>query len=437
MANIVVIVGRPNVGKSTFFNRLVEKQKAIMDDEPGVTRDRNYGYAEWIGKNFTVVDTGGYIADSVDIFQMSIRKQVLDALEEATVILFLVDCGDGITEYDKDIARVLRTIKKPVFLVANKADNPQRVFVANEFYALGISDTIFPIASASGYGTGELLDAVVLHLQDEDASAPGKEIPRIAILGKPNVGKSSFTNALLGKERVIVTDIAGTTRDSIDSHYTLFQKNFILTDTAGMRRKSKVKNNDVEFFSVLRSIQALQDSDVCIVMVDAQSGLEAQDVSIIHLAAKYKKGILIMVNKWDLILKDQKTADAMRKTFQEKLGTMDYIPIIFASVLQKQRILQTIELAISVHENRIKHINTSQLNEVMGKEIEHYPPPSIKGKHIKIKYITQLPTKTPSFAFFCNHPQYIKESYQRFLSNKIREKFDFTGSPITIFFRQK
>lgn len=424
------------MGKSTFFNRLIEKKKAIMDNEPGVTRDRHYGYAEWIGKYFTVIDTGGYVVGSDDIFETAIRQQVVEALEEASVILFMVDCGEGVTPWDRDFANVVRSVNKPVLVVANKADNSERIFAANEFYELGLGEHLFPISSNSGSGTGELLDEVVKHFEEDGDEDPGKDIPRIAILGRPNVGKSSFLNTLVGKERTIVTNIAGTTRDAIDTHYNLFNKDFILTDTAGIRKKAKVKE-DIEFFSVLRSIQALQDSDVCIVMLDATQGLEAQDMSIINLAGKYKKGIMIMVNKWDLVEKDEKTADKFTKTMQEKLGDMGYIPIIFTSVITKKRIFQAIELAMEIHENRIKKIPTSKLNDVMLKEIEKYPPPSVKSKLINIKYVTQLPTKTPSFAFFCSHPQYVKESYQRYLTNKLREHFDFTGSPITLFFRQK
>ena len=424
------------MGKSTLFNRLIEKKKAIMDNEPGVTRDRHYGYAEWIGKYFTVIDTGGYVVGSDDIFETAIRKQVVEALEEASVILFMVDCFDGITAWDKDFAQVVRTVKKPVLVVANKADNAERLYMANEFYQLGLGEHVFPISSNSGSGTGELLDEVVKHFEVDGDEDPGKDIARIAILGRPNVGKSSFLNALIGKERTIVTDIAGTTRDAIDTHYKLYGKDFILTDTAGIRKKAKVKE-DIEFFSVLRSIQALQDSDVCIVMIDATQGLEAQDLSIINLAHKYKKGLMLMVNKWDLVEKDEKTADQYKKAMEAKLGDMAYIPIIFTSVLTKKRIFQAIELAMKVHENRIKKVATSKLNDIMLKEIEKYPPPSVKGKIINIKYITQLPTKTPSFAFFASNPQYVKDGYERYLTNRLRDHFEFTGSPITIFFRQK
>lgn len=434
MANILAIVGRPNVGKSTLFNRLVEKKQAIMDNESGVTRDRHYGYGEWNGKKFTVIDTGGYVEGSDDIFEGAIRTQVKEALEEATAILFMVDCDTGLHGLDQDFANVVREIDKPIFLVANKADNQEKHLASNEFYNLGMDADLFPIAAASGTGTGDLLDAVVKEFDDEELIKD--DVPRIAILGRPNVGKSSFVNALVGKERSIVTDIAGTTRDAINTRYNLFGKDFILTDTAGIRRKSKVKEN-IEFYSVLRAIQALQDSDVCIVMIDADTGLESQDMNIIGLAHKYKKGIVLMVNKWDLQEKDSKTADTYRKFLEEKLGPMSYIPVIFTSVLNKQRIMQTLELALQVFDNRSRKISTSKLNEIMGKEIEHYPPPAVRGHYIKIKYITQLPTHTPTFAFFCNFPQYIKEPYHRYLTNRMREHFDFRGVPIKMVFRKK
>ncbi|MTI40459.1 ribosome biogenesis GTPase Der [Fulvivirga lutimaris] len=434
MANIVAIVGRPNVGKSTLFNRLVEQRKAIMDDESGVTRDRHYGHGEWVGKYFTVVDTGGYVTGSDDKFESEIRKQVVLALEEATVILFMVDSFAGLTDLDKDFANLLRSSKKPVFIVANKADTAERSHMAMEFYALGMGE-VYPIAAASGSGTGELLDEVVKHL-DEGIENPDLGIPKIAILGRPNVGKSSFLNALLGKERTIVTDEAGTTRDAINTRYKMFNKDFILTDTAGIRKKSKVKE-DIEFYSVLRSIQALQDSDVCIFLIDATLGLEGQDMSIIGLAQKYNKGMIIMVNKWDLIEKETNTAEKFKKELISKLGLLDYVPIIFTSVIKKQRIFQAIEKAIEVNENRTRKIPTSKLNELMLPEIENNPPPALKGKYIKIKYITQLPVHTPTFAFFCNLPQYIKAPYERYLENKLRKHFDFEGVPIRLFFRKK
>ncbi|SNT11211.1 GTP-binding protein [Ekhidna lutea] len=434
MANILAIVGRPNVGKSTLFNRLVEKKQAIMDNESGVTRDRHYGYGEWNGKKFTVIDTGGYVEGSDDIFEGAIRTQVKEALEEATAILFMVDCDTGLHGLDQDFANVVREIKKPIFLVANKADNQEKLLASNEFYNLGMDANLYPIAAASGAGTGDLLDDVVKEFSDEELER--EDVPRISILGRPNVGKSSFVNALVGKERSIVTNIAGTTRDAINTRYNLFEKDFILTDTAGIRKKSKVKEN-IEFYSVLRAIQALQDSDVCIVMIDAETGLESQDMNIIGLAHKYKKGIVLMVNKWDLQEKDSKTADNYRKFLEEKLGPLNYIPVIFTSVLTKQRIMQTLELALQVYENRSRKIPTSKLNEIMGKEIENYPPPAVRGHYIKIKYITQLPTHTPTFAYFCNFPQYVKEPYQRYLTNRMREHFDFRGVPIKMVFRKK
>lgn len=434
MANIIAIVGRPNVGKSTFFNRLVERRQAIMDNESGVTRDRHYGYGEWIGKHFTAIDTGGYVTGSDDVFEGAIRGQVEEAMEEASVILFMVDCGDGLVGLDNDFARIVRGLKKPVIVVANKADNQERMFQANEFYELGLGD-VFPISATSGAGSGELLDEVVKHFPD-DGDLPEDGIPRIAILGRPNAGKSSFVNALLGKERTIVTDVAGTTRDSINTHYTLFDKDFILTDTAGLRKKSKV-HEDIEFYSVMRALQALQDSDVCVVMVDATRSLEAQDLNIIGLANKYKKGLLIMVNKWDLIEKDSNTMKKFSAELDEKLGQMTWIPKIFTSVTEKQRIFQAIELAVRVYDNRVRKVPTSQLNDAMLPEIERYPPPALKGKYIKIKYMTQLPTKSPTFAFFCNLPQYIKEPYERYLENRLREHFDFEGVPIKLVFRKK
>jgi GTP-binding protein len=437
MANIVAIVGRPNVGKSTFFNRLVGQRKAIMDDESGVTRDRHYGYAEWIGKNFTVVDTGGYVHGSDDIFEESIRKQVQLAIDEATVILFMVDVEAGVTGLDEEFANVLRRSKKPIYIVANKADTFQRGHQAGEFYALGVGEEIFPISSQHGSGTGDLLDEVVKHFQTEDAENPDEGIPKIAIMGRPNVGKSSFVNLLLGEERNIVTDIAGTTRDSIHSRYNAFGKEFILIDTAGLRRKSKV-HEDIEFYSVMRSIRALEEADVAVVMIDATRGLEAQDVNIIGLADKNKKGIVILVNKWDLVEnKETNTAKEFEEMIYEKLGSMTYMPILFVSVLTKQRVHKAIEQIIEVYEKKRMKISTSKLNEVMLKEIENYPPPAVKGKHIKIKYATQIPTHNPTFAFFCNLPQYIRESYTRFLENKIRKHFGFEGVPINVIYKKK
>jgi GTP-binding protein len=437
MANIVAIVGRPNVGKSTLFNRLVERRQAIMDNESGVTRDRHYGYSEWNGRHFTVIDTGGYVEGSDDIFEGEIRKQVKEALSEASVILFMVDTMTGLHGLDQDFANVIREINKPVFIVANKAENNERMLGANEFYALGLNANLFAISSADGSGTGDLLDDVVnCFEEDEDVKEAQSSLPKIAILGRPNVGKSSFLNALVGTERSIVTDIAGTTRDAINTRYNLFGKDFILTDTAGIRKKAKVKE-DIEFYSVLRAIQALQDSDICIIMVDAARGLESQDMSILALSERYKKGAILMINKWDLVEKDGKTADQYKKNLQEKLGPLSYIPIIFTSVLEKQRIMKAVELALEVYANKTKKISTSVLNDTMLPEIEHYPPPAIRGKYIKIKYITQLPIANPTFGFFCNYPKDIKESYHRFLANKLRSHFDFKGIPIRLVFRKK
>lgn len=436
MANIVAIVGRPNVGKSTLFNRLVEKRQAIMDNVSGVTRDRHYGYAEWCGKYFTVIDTGGYVTGSEDKFESEIRKQVKLAIDEASAVIFMVDCKDGMTGFDKEFANVLRTSKKPVFIAANKADTPEKALGATEFYGLGLDAEVFSISAENGSGTGEILDELIKTFPSEGEEDPNAGIPKIAILGRPNVGKSSLLNALLGTERSIVTDEAGTTRDAIHSHYKMFGNDFILVDTAGVRKKGKVKD-DIEFYSVLRSLKALEESDVCIVVIDAGRGVEAQDVNIISLAQRQGKGMVIMVNKWDLVEKDSKTADKYKKEIQEKLAPIDYLPVIFASVLNKQRIFQVIEKAVKVYENKSKKVPTSRLNDVILPEIERYPPPSIKGKHIQIKYITQVQARFPSFAFFCNLPQYVQESYQRYLENKIRENFDFEGVPVRLIFRKK
>ncbi len=435
MSNIVAVVGRPNVGKSTLFNRLIESRKAIMDNQSGVTRDRVYGQADWIGKFFTVIDTGGYVVGSEDVFEGAIREQVEIALEEASVILFVVDCITGLTDLDKDFANILRRGKKPVLVVANKADNIEKEYMAAEFYELGMGD-IFPISAQSGSGTGEMLDEMVKHLDTGEEDDPNEGIPKIAIVGRPNAGKSSLVNVLTGKERSIVTDIAGTTRDSINTHYKAYGKNFILTDTAGLRRKSRVKDN-IEFYSTLRAIRSLEECDVCVVLVDATRGIEGQDVNIIGLADRNGKGIVIMINKWDLIEKDTKTVEKFKKDIEEKIAPMTYIPIVFGSVVEKQRIFKVVDKAIEVYDNRNKKISTSELNKMMLPEIEHYPPPAIKGKYIRIKYITQLPTAKPTFAFFCNLPQYIKESYQRYLENKLRKHFGFEGVPIQLFFRKK
>ena len=435
MANIIAIVGRPNVGKSTFFNRLVKQRQAIMDDMPGVTRDRHYGYAEWTGKFFTIIDTGGYVTGSDDKFESQIRRQVEMAVEECSAVIFMVDCQQGLTGYDKEFANIIRKSKKPVFIAANKADTPQKTMLGNEFYELGMGD-IYPISSENGSGTGELLDEVVKIFPSEGVEDPNEGIAKIAILGRPNVGKSSLLNVLLGTDRSIVTDEAGTTRDAIHSRYKMYGNDFILIDTAGIRKKSRLMQ-DVEFYSVLRALRALEECDVCIVVIDAQRGLESQDVNIISLAQKQGKGIVIMVNKWDLIEKDGKTSDKIKKEMLEKIAPITYVPFIFASALTKQRIFQVIEKAVEVFNNKTKKVPTSALNDAMLPEIVHYPPPAIKGKMIQIKYITQVSARTPSFAFFCNLPQYIQDSYVRFLENRLREKFDFEGTPIRIFFRKK
>jgi GTPase len=436
MANIVAIVGRPNVGKSTFFNRLIEKREAIMDDVSGVTRDRHYGYAQWTGHYFTVIDTGGYVTGSQDKFESQIRKQVKLAMDEATAVIFLVDIRDGVTGMDKDFANVLRTSKKPLFIAANKTDTPDKTDLSNEFYELGLEAEIFPVSAENGSGTGELLDALVKTFETEGVEDPNAGIPKIAILGRPNVGKSSLINALLGEERSIVTDEAGTTRDSIHSHYKMYNKHFILIDTAGIRKKGKVRD-DIEFYSVLRSLRALEESDVVIVVLDAQQGLESQDVNIISLAHRQGKGIVVMVNKWDLVEKDAKTSEIFKKDMMEKLMPIDYVPFIFASVLEKQRIFQVVEKAMLVYDNKSKKIPTSKLNDTLLPEIVHNPPASVKGKFVQIKYVTQINSRYPSFAFFCNLPQYIMESYQRFLENKIREHFDFEGVPVRLIFKKK
>lgn len=423
------------MGKSTLFNRLVEKREAIMDDVPGVTRDRHYGHAEWSGRFFSVIDTGGYVTGSDDKFESQIRKQVEAAIEDCTAIIFMVDGRAGLTGYDKEFANLVRRFKKPVFVAVNKADTPDKTPLANEFYELGMGE-VYPISAENGSGTGELLDEVVKTFETEGMEDPNEGIPKIAIVGRPNVGKSSFLNVLLGEDRSIVTDVAGTTRDAVHSRYKMYGNDFILIDTAGIRKKSKVKE-DIEFYSVLRSMKAMEDSDVCIVLVDAERGLEQQDTAIISLAQKQGKGIVIMVNKWDLIDKDTKTADEVKKAMLEKLVPATYIPIIFASVLTKQRIFQVMEKAVAVYHNKVKKVPTSKLNDALLPEIARYPPPAIKGKLVQIKYITQVKAKTPSFAFFCNLPQYIKTPYMRFLENKLRANFDFEGTPIRLFFRKK
>ncbi len=440
MSNIVAIVGRPNVGKSTLFNRLIEQKKAIMDNMSGVTRDRHYGYGQWTGKFFSVIDTGGYVHGSEDIFEGAIREQVELAIEESAVLLFVVDCQTGLTDLDKDFAKVLRRSKKPVILVANKADTHEKAMASAEFYELGLGDP-FPIAAESGSGTGDMLDVMVSHFIEEGIENPEAGVPRVAILGRPNVGKSSFLNALLGRDRSIVTDMAGTTRDAIQNRYTLYGKDFIITDTAGIRRKARIDDN-IEYYSVLRSIKALEECDIAIILIDATTidpltGLEAQDMNIVSMADKAKKGIVLMVNKWDLVAKDTNTAIQLEKAIKERMAPLNYMPVIFTSVMEKKRIFQVLEMMLQVYENRSQKISTSKLNDVMLEVIQNYPPPAWKGKYIKIKYCTQVSTPYPTFIFFCNLPQYIKESYERYMENQMRKNFQLEGTPISLFFRKK
>jgi GTPase len=434
MSNIVAIVGRPNVGKSTFFNRLIGERQSIVDNISGVTRDRQYGTSYWNSKNFTVVDTGGFVPDSTDVFEAAIREQVKIAIEEATVIIFLVDVTTGITDLDEEVASLLRRSKKPVFLVVNKVDNGQRLFEANEFWSLGFENTFF-LSALTGSGSGEILDAVADHLSADELPQENR-LPRFAIVGQPNVGKSSLTNALLGEDRNIVTEIAGTTRDSIDALYTKYDKEFILVDTAGIRKKAKVHEN-LEFYSVLRAIKAIEECDVCILMIDAQTGVESQDQAIFRLAQRRNKGIVLLVNKWDLVEKQTNTARDFEKIIKERISPFTDVPVVFISVHEKTRIFRAIEVALEVFENRNRKVKTSELNELLLDVIERTPPPSHRGKFVKIKYITQLPLAYPAFAFFCNHPTHIKENYKFFLENQLRKNYNFTGVPITIFFRQK
>ena len=435
MSNIVAIVGRPNVGKSTFFNRLTESRAAIVDDMPGVTRDRNYGKSLWNGVEFSIIDTGGYVSGSDDIFEEEIRRQANLAIQESDVIVFLVDVESGLTELDTAVYDLLRRNDKPVITVVNKVDNHQRSLDANEFYELGI-EKLFCVSSVNGSGTGDLLDEIVDLLPKKVEEEIDEKIPRIAVVGRPNVGKSSIINTLVGEDRHIVTDVAGTTRDAVAQKYNKFGHNFILVDTAGLRKKTKVAE-DVEFYSVMRSVRTIEDSDVCVLVLDATRGVEGQDVSIFHLIHRNKKGIVVVVNKWDLIEKDNHTMKKFEEDILEKFAPVVDIPIVFTSALTKQRILKILEDAMMVFENRNRHIATSKLNELLLELIEAYPPPAYKGKYIKIKYITQLPTKIPSFAFFCNLPQYIRDPYKRYLENKIRSNFNFTGIPIQLYFRQK
>lgn len=435
MANIIALVGRPNVGKSTLFNRLLQKKEAIVDSISGVTRDRHYGKSDWNGIDFTVIDTGGYITGSEDIFEGEIRKQVQLAIEEASAIVFLVDVTEGVTDMDYEVANLLRRTTKPVFLVVNKVDNAMLENDAMEFYSLGF-DKYYTIAGMTGSGTGDLLDDIVNIFKDENYVDPFEGLPRVTIVGRPNVGKSTLTNALLENERNIVTDISGTTRDSIETLYDKFRYKFVLIDTAGIRKKTKV-NENIEFYSVMRSIRSIEDSDVVVLLVDATQGWEKQDMNILYLAQKSRKGIVIVVNKWDLVSKETNTLKHFEHNIRTKIAPFTDVPIIFVSALTKQRVYKTVEYIMRVYENRNRKIKTSKLNEIMLPIIEATPPPSIKGKYIKIKYCTQLPTHTPQFAFFANLPQYIKEPYKRFIENQLRKNFDFTGVPIEVYFRQK
>lgn len=435
MSFTVAIVGRPNVGKSTLFNRLLEQRKAIVDDVSGVTRDRQYGVADWNGKTFNVIDTGGFVAGSDDVFESEIRKQVQIAIDEANALFFVVDASVGITPLDDAMAKMLRRAPCPVFLVVNKVDNPERQLQGNEFYAFGF-DRIFFIASISGSGTGDLLDDMAALIPDDDAGVIDSELPRFAIIGQPNTGKSSLLNALTGEERTIVSEIAGTTRDSIHTVYKKFQKEFMLIDTAGIRKKAKVEE-DLEFYSVIRAIKAMDEADVCLLLIDAAKGISHQDLSIFSLAAKKGKGIVLLVNKWDLVEKETNTARDYEETLKKKLAPFSDVPILFISAKEKTRIFQAIEMAMNVYANRNRKIPTSELNEVMLKAVEQHHAPVVRGNPVKIKYVTQLPIPVPSFAFFANYPDDIKQPYKNYLENKLREHFKFSGVPVRIFFRKK
>ena len=434
MPNIVAIVGRPNVGKSTLFNRLTETRQAIVDEMAGVTRDRHYGKAEWQGVEFSLIDTGGYIKGSDDIFEGEIRKQVQIAIDESTALLFVVDVNAGMTEFDMEVANLIRRAKKPVLIAANKSDNHEKAAYAGDFYQLGLGE-VYAISAISGSGSGELLDALINVLPKDKSAIEQADIPRIAIIGRPNVGKSSLTNALLGEDRNIVTPIAGTTRDTIHSRYTKFGHDFYLIDTAGIRRKAKV-HEDLEFYSVMRSIHAIENSDICLLMLDAELGIESQDLNILSLVEKNRKGLMIVVNKWDLVEKDTKTALDYEKRIRERMMPFNDVPIVFVSVKDKQRIMKTVEVAMHVYENKRRHIQTRELNDYLLPIIESMPPQVVKGKYVKIKYITQLKGEA-LFMFYCNLPQYVTEAYKRFLENKIREKYDFCGVPIVVSMRKK
>ncbi len=434
MGYTVAIVGRPNVGKSTFFNRMLEQRKAIVDDVSGVTRDRQYGMAEWAGKTFNVIDTGGFVPNSDDIFETEIRKQVQIAIDEANAIIFIVDAMTGITDLDDSMADILRRTTKPVYLVVNKVDNNQRLLEGAEFYSLGFENTFF-ISSISGSGTGEMLDALTDAIVDNVADETS-EIPKLAIIGQPNVGKSSLLNALIGEERTIVSNIAGTTRDTIHTRYNLFQKEFFLIDTAGLRKKTKEKD-DLEFYSVIRAIRAMDEADVCLLLIDATQGITTQDVSIFALAARKGKGIVVLVNKWDLMEKETNTARDYEKKLKERIAPFTDVPVLFISAKDKTRIHKALEMALDVYENKTRRITTSKLNDVMLKAIEGYTPPVVRGNLVKIKYVTQLPTHSPAFAFFTNYPDDIKLNYRNYLENQLRSNFNFKGVPVRIFFRKK
>ncbi len=432
----VAITGRPNVGKSTLFNRLLEQRKAIVDDQSGVTRDRQYGVADWNGKNFNIIDTGGFVPESDDVFEQEIKKQVLIAVEEANAVIFMTDTVTGITTLDESMADLLRRSVKPVFLVVNKVDNSDRLLEAAEFYSLGF-DNIYFISAMSGSGTGELLDAIAeLIPKTEDEEESGTSLPKFAIIGQPNVGKSSLLNALVGSERTIVSEIAGTTRDSIHTHYNLFHKEFVLIDTAGIRRKTKV-HEDLEFYSVIRAIKAMDEADVCLLLLDAEKGLTAQDLNIFSLAVKKGKGVVIVVNKWDLVDKETNTSRDYEAKLKERFAPFTDLPIIFISAKEKTRIFKVIETALEVFENRSRKIPTSKLNDVMLKAVESYHAPVVRGNAIKIKYVSQLPTPVPSFAFFSNYPDDIKQPYRNYLENQMRKSFPLEGVPIRIYFRKK
>jgi len=434
MSKIAAIVGRPNVGKSTLFNRMTESRAAIVNEVSGVTRDRHYGKVIWNGVDFSVVDTGGFVEDSDDVFESEINRQVKLAISEADVIIFMVDVGEGVHELDKAVAALLRKVQKKVILVVNKVDNNQRLLDAAEFYALGLGD-YFAISSANGSGTGDLLDEIVRHLPDT-AEEPDQEIPRVAVVGRPNVGKSSLANTLLDEERNIVTPVAGTTRDSIHSLYNKFNTRFLLIDTAGLRKKAKVEE-DIEFYSTLRSVRAIEESDICLLLIDATRGIESQDLSILSIIQKNNKGVIILVNKWDLVEKDLHSTKHIEEEIRLRTEPFTDYPILFISAITKQRVHKVLELITEVYENRRRKIPTSKLNEVMLKIIGETPPPSIKGKYVKIKYVTQIPAAYPTFAFFCNYPQYVTESYKRFVENRMRENFQLSGAPVKIFFRKK